>query len=371
MKLIGLLAALLTAAAVSLSAFAAEEPQHTFVTALTEAQTGTLLAGTEPEMPVPAGTQTKLMTVYLTAEAVAAGRFTEETALTVPPAAEHLPGATVWLRAGEQMIVRDLLKAVIIGNANDACVTLACALSGSEAALVPEMNAAAFALGMRSTQFADCTGISAENRTTAADLAQLCRALLAYDWLTPIFTAWQDDLRGGETALVTENRLVRTYEGILGLKAGHGADSGYTLALAAEQNGLRMIAVVLGCEDPDERFSAGKELLSKGFSGYTVTTPDFSAEFLQPLRVRHGTEAAVLPETGDLLAAAVPKGGTISCVTVLPAYAEAPVRRGAKLGTAAFYCGDTLLFETPLTAAADVPRRGFRETLQMLIHALF
>ena len=345
---------------------AADTQEKEYVTALAEAQTGMLLDGRNADLQVPAGTQTKLMTVYLAAE-----QLDPDAQITVPAAAERYPGATVWLRAGEKMSVRDLLKAVIIGNANDACIALAYAVSGSEQAFVDDMNAAAFTLNMRQTRFADCTGISAENVTTAYDLALLCRALLAFDWLEPLFTAYRDTLRDGETELVSENRLTRTYEGICGMKAGHGDASGYTVCLAAEQDGVRMIGVVLGCADDDERFSIAKKLLAQGFSGYTVTTPDFSAEFLRPLPVKHGTAEAVLAETGALCAVAVPKDGRICTAAVLPAYAEAPVRCGQKLGTAAFYCGDTLLCEVPLTAAEDVPRRDFRRALRMLLSALF
>lgn len=372
LRFVCLLAALVLCIMV-MPAVSAEESAapHDYTTALLEAQTGMLIDGTDPELTVPAGTQTKLMTVYLTAEAVDAGGLSPADMVTVSPSAEGASGATIWLRGGEKMSVSDLLKGVIIGNANDACIALACRISGSEADFVREMNAAAFSLGMRNTRFADCTGLSAENLTTAHDLALLCRALLQYDWLQPIFTTWRDELRGGETELVSENTLTRTYEGLLGLKAGHGDASGYTLTLAAERDSLQCIAVILGCGDEDQRFRDAKALLEQGFSGYYVTTPDFSAEFMLPLPVRHGTAAAVLPETGELLSIAAPKGETISSVVVLPLYLEAPVRKGDIVGSAAFYCGDSLLYESPLTAAEDVPRRGFFETLHMLLSAMF
>jgi D-alanyl-D-alanine carboxypeptidase (penicillin-binding protein 5/6) len=311
------------------------------------------------------------MTVYLTAEAAAAGRLSPEELVTVSPSAENAPGATVWLRGGEKMSVSDLLKGVIIGNANDACIALACRISGDEAAFVSEMNAAAFSLGMRNTRFADCTGLSAENISTAHELGLLCRALLQYEWLTPYFTAWRDFLRGEGTELVSENRLTRSYEGLRGMKAGHGEASGYTLAAAAERGQLTAIAVILGCDDPDERFTYAKNLLNEALSQYYVTTPDLSAEFMQPVPVRHGTAAAVLPETGALLSIAAPKGGSISNVVVLPKYLEAPVKCGDIIGNAAFYCGDTLVYESPLTAAEDVPRRGFREAFRMLLNSLY
>ena len=100
-------------------------------TALLEAQSGMLLQGNDPERILPVGSQAKLMTVYLAADAVAAGRLAIAESVTISPAAEGAPGATIWLQTGEQMTAGDLLKAVFIGNANDACIALACRLSGS------------------------------------------------------------------------------------------------------------------------------------------------------------------------------------------------------------------------------------------------
>lgn len=352
-------------------AAADDTPAYTYSTALIEAQTGMCLGGTDPDLPLPVGSQTKLMTVLVTAETVAAGALSPDELVTVSPSAEGVSGATIWLRGGEKMSVNDLLKGVIIGNANDACTALACRISGSETAFVQEMNAAAFSLGLRSTRFADCTGLSAANISTAHELGLICRALLEYEWLTPIFTTWRDFLRGEGTELVSENRLTRNYEGLRGMKAGHGEASGYTLTAAASREQLTAIAVILGCNDADQRFDDAKKMLSQAFSKYYITTPDLSAEFMLPIPVRHGTASAVLPETGALLSIAAPKGESISNAVVLPKYLDAPVHAGDVIGSAAFYCGDTLLYESALTAAEDVPRRGFRETLLLLLDALF
>lgn len=351
--------------------YADAEPEARCGTALLEARSGMLLSGENADLPLPAGSQTKLMTVYLAAEAIAEGRLSLTEAITAPPSAEGAAGATIWLRSGEKMTASDLLKGIIIGNANDACIALACRISGSEANFVADMNAAAFSLDMRSTRFADCTGLSAESVTTAHELGLLCRALLQYPELTPFFTTWRDFLRGDATELVSENRLTRNYEGLRGFKAGHGEASGYTLAIAAERENLCMIAVILGGTDDHQRFSDAKSMLAEGFSGYYVTTPDFSAEFMRPLPVRAGTASSVTAEAEGLLSVAAPKGESISSVLILPKYLEAPVKRGDQIGTAAFYCGDTLLYEAALTAAEDVPRRSFLETLRMLLVNMF
>ena len=347
-----------------------EVQPHTYSSALMEASTRTLLGGQEPETVLPVGTQTKLMTLYLAAEAISEGRLSMNDTVKVSPKAERMPGATVWLTAGEEITVRELLEGAVIGNANDAAMAIASKLSGDESAFVMEMNAAAFTLGMRHTRFTDCTGLSAENVSTARELGLLCCALLEFDSLAPILSVWRTHIKGGKTELVNENRLTRSDDGILGMKAGHGEPAGYTLTLAAERNGMRFISVVLGCDDPDDRFQYAKNLLAQGFSGYTVITPDFSTEFMRPVPVRGGTETAVLAAEGMLCAAAVPKGKTLSAVVILPKCVSAPIAAGQQIGMAAFYCGDTCLYECPLTAVQDVPKRGFFAAFTMLLAKL-
>lgn len=352
----------------------AEETQasvHHYASALMEAESGTLLGGTDSDVQVPIGSLTKLMTVYLAAEAVAEGSLTLQTQLTAPPSAQEVHSAVIWLTSGEKMSVEDLLKAVIIGNANDAAVTLAIQLAGSLSNFVGEMNAAAFSLEMRSTRFADCTGESAENLSTARDIAKLCRILLKYEFLRPAFTTWRTFLRDGKTELVSENTLTRTYEGILGCKAGHGDACGYTLAIAAKSEKMCCIAVVLGCDEEQERFTYGKNLLANGFSNFCVTTPDFQTEFLRPLPVAHGNAASVCLCTDALLSIAAPIGAELSGIVVLPKYAEAPVRKGQPLGNVAVYCGDSLVYEVPLLAAASVSRRSFLDSFAVLLENLF
>lgn len=347
-----------------------EPPAHVYSSALLEASTRMLIGGQEPETVLPIGTLTKLMTVYLAAEAVREERIALDENVKISPKAERLPGATIWLRAGDSVPFSELLTGILVGNANDASAAVACKLSGDEQAFVMEMNAAAFTLGMRHTRFADCTGLSDENVSTAREIGMLCCALLEYDFLIPMLSTWRCTIRDGKTELVNENRLTRTYEGVLGMKAGHGDASGYTLALAAERDGMRFVTVILGCDDSDERFTYGKNLLAKGFSGYTVTTPDLAAEFMRPVPVRGGTERAVLVQPDALTAAAVPKGKRISAVVILPKCAAAPVRAGQVIGHAAFYCGDSLLYESALTAADDVPKRTISDALAVLLAKL-
>lgn len=344
---------------------------HTYASILTEADSGTVLKATNPDTPLPIGTLTKLMTALLTAQAVTVGDLALNTMLSAPPAAQEQKGAVIWLLSGEKMSVEDLLKGLLIGNANDAAVTLAAELAGTESAFTEKMNAAAFSLGMRNTRFADATGLSPDNISTVRDMAILCRAVLQCPFLPPILSTWRTFLRGEQTELVNENTLTRTYEGCLGLKAGHGEPCGYTLCAAAQQGKMRCITVILGCDDEFERFTYAKNLLAIGFSDYHVVTPDFDTEFLRPITVQGGLTGAVSIYADELLCAAVPNGKSLSCVLILPQYVQAPVNAGQRLGEAAFYCEDALIYEVSLRAAVSVPKRTFRDCFAMLLANLF
>ncbi len=344
---------------------------HHYASVLMEVQSGMILGGTDPDTALPIGSLTKLMTVYLAAEAVTEGKFTLQTLLAAPPDAQKQQGAVIWLTGGEKMSAEDLLKGIIIGNANDAAYTVACKLAGSEEMFVREMNAAAFSLGMRDTRFSDCTGQSEANISTAADMARLCCVLLKYDFLIPMFTTWRTFLREGKTELVAENKLTRTYENLTGFKAGHGDACGYTLAAGASRGGLSCVAVILGCDDESERYTYAKNLLANGFSNYRVTTPDFAGEFLHPVAVHGGKSGAVTVEPDTLCGIAVKNGTEITCETVLPKYVNAPITKGQNIGVTAFYCGDSQVYEVTLRAAESVAKREFVDSFTMLLENLF
>lgn len=348
---------------------AAEEPEIPAAAyALMETETGTLLLESHSGDRLACGAMAKLMTAYLAAEQVEQGNWTADTVLTATDAVTGTKGAVIWLTAGEEMTVGDLLKGLIVGNANDAAVVLAVAAGGDAETFVMDMNARAFDLGMRDTRFASPQGSPDDGAyTTAADLARLCCALAKQDCLREYFRTWRDFLRGDATELVNENTFARTDETSIGFKACHSESEGWSIAAGAERNGMQCVAVALGCGDTDSRFALAKQLLRKGFAGWKVVQPGFSGEFLYPVQIRGGVERAVLAEPGRLKALVIPRScGELETVMVLPGYLRAPVRKGQKLGSAAFYQGDTLLYETDVVAADAVRERNFCDALEQI-----
>ena len=188
--------------------------------ALMEKETGTLIyAENEHEQLEPASV-TKVMTLLLTMEAIDDGRLHYEDMLSASDHAASMGGSQVYIKAGEQMSVEDLLKAVCLASGNDASVMLAEGIAGSEESFVERMNQRAAELGMNDTHFCNCTGLPAEGHVTSAyDIALMSRELiLNHPDIRNFTTIWMDSLRGGEFQLANTNKLIRYYDGATGLK---------------------------------------------------------------------------------------------------------------------------------------------------------
>lgn len=373
-KLFCIVAAVVMVCCMVFNVYAEESvPQYEMKTLLMEAETGTVIKHSGGYDRTAQGTLNKLMTVLLAAEEIECGNLSMDSVLTASSNANSQKGAVVWLMAGENITVEELLKSIIIGNANDASMVIAEEIGGTEEEFVGMMNARAFELGMRNTVFRNAAGYDCDGQySTAYDIALLCREVLKHDFLYPFMNTWIDSVRNGQTEVVNENKLVRTYDGITGLKASHSEESGYCLAMAAERDGKKYIAVVLGCADENERFSVGKSLMADGFAYFKVTTPSFSGEFIKPITVRGGLDRAVSITAGSLEGLVVPEsGGEISTVVFMPEYLDAPVKKGQKIGCVGFYNGDTLLYETDLITEEAVEKISFKSSVCVFLHNLY
>lgn len=339
---------------------------------LIEANTGCVLSEEHAEEQRPIGSLAKLMTAFLTAKAIENGHFSLDTVMTAGESVSGMKGAVVWLKAGDSITVRELLLALIVGNANDAAAVLADKISGNADNFVMDMNAMAFDLGMKATHFTSPQGFDdAMAYSTAHDMGLLACAVLQCDVLTECLTTWRTFILDNTVELVNENTLTRTWDNCSGLKAGHSPESGSCLIASAEDDDMICIAVVLGCPDEDERFGLAKKLLNAGFERYQITIPGFAEEFLQPLKIHGGTESAVLLELSALPALAVPAGTQLQAVMVLPDYVQAPLQKKQQVGTVYFYHDDTLLCECALLASEEVPVMTFQLACQRVLHFLF
>ena len=326
---------LLCALALSVTASADGPELHAPSAVLMEKTTGTVLCARDEHTPREPASVTKIMTLLLVMEAIDSGALDYDDAVTASAHAASMGGSQIWLREGERMTVRDLLKAVCVVSGNDAAVALGEHLAGSEAAFVERMNARAASLGMADTHFVNATGLPAEGHVTSAyDIALMSRELiLRHPDIRQFTTVWTDSLRGGDSLLVNTNRLIRFYDGATGLKTGSTGSAGYCLSATAERNGMELIAVVLQGKSSDERFADARALLDYGFASFALVRVTPGAA-LPPLPVRLGERSAVQPVLTPDNALLLEKSAAADLRTevILPTEIDAPVRAGEKLG---------------------------------------
>lgn len=317
----------------------------------------------------PCASITKVMTMCLVFEAIESGRLSYDTVITTSPMAAAQDGSDIWLVEGEQMTVDDLLKAVAVVSANDAAVALAEAVAGSEDAFVSMMNEKAKVLGMNDTVFKNCNGLDEEGHLTSAyDVALMSRELMKHEKVFDYVSIWLDYIRDGATQLVNTNRLLKSYDGITGLKTGTTSLAGACISATAKRGDIELIAVILGDKTTDERFSDAQKLLDYGFAQFCSYLPMLPEGFPESVAVDKGMESGVkvscTPSFGFLL-----KRGSEESVTadvIIPETLDAPVCKGQQVGSVVYSCGGELLGEFTVTAADNVDMINVADVLFLL-----
>ena len=278
---------------------------------LMEASTGTVLFEKNAHERLAPASVTKVMTLLLVMEALQSGRIGWDDAVTASDTAAAKGGSQVYLEAGEQMTMDEMLKSVVVSSANDCATALAEHVAGSEGAFVAMMNTRAKELGLQDTHFVNCTGLddepnAKEHLTSAYDIAVMSRELLKHDAIRKYTTIWMDTVRGGEFGLSNTNKLVRFYSGTTGLKTGYTSAAGHCLAASAMRDGVEYIAVVLHCANSGERFQSAKTLLDYGFAHYALAEP--SPGEIPAVPVKLGAVDSVVPVPADSTPVLIEKG---------------------------------------------------------------
>lgn len=215
---------------------------------------------------------TKMMNVFVVLDDVAAGKLRLDQPVRIDRATEQIGGRQVWLREGEVFPLRELLYATLIHSANDAATAIAICASGSKAAHAARMNAKAKALGLRSTVFHNVHGLppgpgQLPDVSSALDMARLADALLKAhpEVLTYTSVASRDFREGTPVKLTSSNKLLGHVAGCDGLKTGYFRAGGFSITATAERDGVRIIAVVMGCKSSNVRNMWAERLLERGF----------------------------------------------------------------------------------------------------------
>ena len=215
---------------------------------------------------------TKLMTAYVTFEAIAAGRVTLDTPVIVSARALREPPSKVGLPVDTALTLRDALYLLIVKSANDIAIAVAETVSGSVEQFVYEMNMTATALGMSATHYVNPNGLhDTQQVTSARDLAVLALNIRArYPQYDNLFAT--EAVRLGKAVLESNNNLLTQFAGTTGMKTGYVCSSGLNMVATAERNGRNLMAVVLGASSGRERGEIAAQLMLDGFAGRPVRT---------------------------------------------------------------------------------------------------
>lgn len=339
---------------------------------LMDAASGKILYEKNAHEQRPCASITKVMTLTLVMEALDSGKISLDDTVTASAHAASMGGSDIWLEEGEQMSVDDMIKATAVASANDAAVALAEFVSGSEDDFVAEMNAKAKELGMDDTTFLNCNGLDEEGHITSAyDVALMSRELIRHKKIFDYTSIWLDYLRGGKTQIVNTNKLLRTYDGITGLKTGTTGDAGSCIAATAERNGLSLIAVVLGADNGTDRFRDAAALLDYGFAGFETRELSLNDE-LFPITVEGGLQNTAKIKCDDVSYITMPKGGgdELKQTLDIPVSIEAPVYEGDNIGSLKYTLGGEEIASFDVVADETVEKKSFGTLMKIIWDSL-
>lgn len=338
---------------------------------LMDCDSGKVLLSYNEHEKLPPASVTKIMPLLLIVEAIDEGTISLSDTVTTSAQAASKGGSQIWLKEGETMSVADLLKAVTVASANDACAALGEYIAGSEQEFVRLMNERAKKLGMNDTVFYNCSGLDDEdtNITSAHDIAVMSCELIKHDLIRDYSTIWMDSLRNGATELVNTNKLVRFYPGTTGLKTGTTSKAGCCLSATALRDGLHLCAVVMGSDSSSDRFESAKALLNYGFSNYVSVLPTIDKALITPVKVLMGEEEKIMPEVPEITRLTVKKGEekNLKQTITLDLSVTAPVEKGQTLGKAVFSVGDEILAEYQLRSPQAVDKMTLRFAFKKLL----
>jgi len=314
---------------------------------------------------------TKVMTLLLVMEALEAGQISLEEPVTGSAHASSMGGSQIWLEAGEQLTVDEMIKCVVVVSANDCSVALAEHIAGTEEAFVARMNERAAELGMNDTHFVNCCGLDAEGHlTTAYDIALMSAELLKHEKIKDYTLIWQDSIRGGSSLLTNTNKLVKTYEGITGLKTGSTSTAGFCLSASAERDGLELIAVVMKGETSAKRNADVTAMLNYGFA--TFASAELTSDRpIMPVPVELGKISEVACELQHTDPIVIEKYllGSLEKEIVLAESLTAPVQKGDTAGEMRVRSQGEVILTVPIVTAAEVERIGLLDIFSALMRA--
>jgi D-alanyl-D-alanine carboxypeptidase (penicillin-binding protein 5/6) len=315
----------------------------------------TLVAQNADESREPASL-TKLMTAYLIFRALKDKELTPSQMAPVSEKAWRAEGSRMFIEPKKAVTVDELLHGVIVQSGNDASIALAELLAGSEDAFVQRMNREAARMGMKSTHFANVTGLpAAQHVSTASDLALLATAIINdFPEYYPLYSI--KEYKYNNISQPNRNRLLWTDPFVDGMKTGNTDNAGYCLIASAKRGPRRLLAVVLGAGSDSARASEAQKLLNFGFQFYDTVQLYQTGQAVNSLKVWKGAVDTVPAGFVADQYVTLPKGQAQKLQLTMEAMEPiiAPVTKGQRVGVVKVSLDAKPVGEYPLVALADV-----------------
>ena len=372
----------LSSLAIVLSAALLLAPAHAFETQargaiVIDLSTGTILLNKNADEPQPPASMSKLMTLYVTFEAIRDGRLTLEEKLPVSAHAMSFGGSTMFLDTTDRVSVEDLLRGIIVLSGNDACVVLAEALSpdGTEEGFARYMTQRAQQMGMTNSVFKNSSGWPATGHVMSArDLALLARHIIQdFPEYYPMFAETEFEF-DGRAPQNTQNRnpLLRLNIGADGLKTGHTQRAGYGLVGSAKQGDRRVVFVVNGLDSARQRAVESESILSWAFRQFVEKSVITKGTKVAEADVWMGRTDTVALEAMEDVTTLLPilSSDEVAAEIIYDGPIHAPVLKGEELAKLVITPEGLPELEIPLFAAEDVPAGGFMIRLKTVSQIL-
>ena len=344
---------------------------------LIEATTGEIIYESKKDEKFAPASMTKIMSLIIIMEEIEKGNLKWNEEITVSKNASSMGGSQIFLEEGEKMSVKDLVKGICMASANDAVVALAERISGSEEAFVFRMNENVKKLGLKNTNFKNATGLDVANHYSSAyDMSMMARELVKHKKILDFSGIYEDYLRQDTDKkfwLVNTNRLIKTYDGMDGLKTGYTKEAGYCLTATAKRGDMRLIGVVMGEETSSIRNEEMTKLLDYGFNLYNVSSLvtnktklgkyENSKMKLSNVNIVPSSSVNVLNKKGD------PKRKVSYKLKVTRE--KLPIKKGEKIGKMYVYENGKKLYNIDITVDKDVKKANILDLYIKSLGELF
>jgi len=327
---------------------------------LIDADTGDVLVENNANEPLPPASLTKIMTSYLAAVELEAGRIKMTDAVPISVKAWKAPGSRMFVREGTTVPLEDLLKGIIIQSGNDASVAVAEHIAGSEDAFASMMDQQAAILGMNATQFANATGLPSEGHQTSAwDLAQLTVSLI--NRFPEHYALYSErSFQFNDIEQPNRNRLLWRDKTVDGVKTGHTNAAGYCLVSSALRGSMRLISVVMGTDSDEARMRESQKLLSYGFRYFETQKLYDTGAPLKTSPLYYGETEQVELGLVEPVYVTIPRGhyDDLEALLSVPKVLEAPISEGDEVGELILSLHGDEVYRAPLVALQSVPEAG-------------